>query len=191
MISSGRFLGGGSAPPRSELYTTTGVLVKDKDGNEYVTARAAPRPRTSGPGRPIPRGSSTTITARDPSAVVRECPAHPTGWGLGSGGLFHNNLFRPRCLLAATPTCVTREGRSKCNRCTDKRKACHPVPPEFVVRLNKLLVLSDRVKAAIAADPTSARAANLESHFRQARLRGHFLLRTTLRPIKPSPFPPD
>jgi hypothetical protein len=37
MVSSGRFLGDASTPPRSELYTTAGVLVKGKNGNKFMT----------------------------------------------------------------------------------------------------------------------------------------------------------
>lgn len=37
MVSSDKFLGDGPVPPRSELFTTAGVLVKDKHGDEFVT----------------------------------------------------------------------------------------------------------------------------------------------------------
>jgi hypothetical protein len=37
MISSGQFSGYGTVPTRLELYTTAGVLVKDRENNEFVT----------------------------------------------------------------------------------------------------------------------------------------------------------
>jgi hypothetical protein len=59
MISSGQSSGDESVPPRPELFTTAGVLVKDRDGNEFVAVAS----------RGFPLGEET-VYHPDPNGTV-------------------------------------------------------------------------------------------------------------------------